>query len=81
MSLLVAGGLDQMSFKGSFQPKPFCDSVILCPGLVGWRQRLRSTGHWERVAPARHRDLRTRVCVCVFVCVCMCTHARVFVYL
>jgi len=29
MSLLIAEGLDEMAFKGSFQPKPFCDSMIL----------------------------------------------------
>jgi len=29
MSLPIAGGVDQMSFKGPFQPKPFCDSMIL----------------------------------------------------
>jgi len=28
MSLLTAGGLCWMAFKGPFQPKPFCDSVI-----------------------------------------------------
>jgi len=26
MSLLIAEGLDQMTFKGPFQPKPFNDS-------------------------------------------------------
>ncbi len=29
MSLLLAGGLDWMGFEGPFQPKPFCDSMIL----------------------------------------------------
>ena len=29
MSLLMAGGLDYMAFRGPFQPKPFYDSVIL----------------------------------------------------
>jgi len=29
MSLLTAGGLDQMTFKGPFQPKPCHDSLIL----------------------------------------------------
>jgi len=28
MSLLTAGGLDQMAFKGPFQPKLFYDSMI-----------------------------------------------------
>jgi len=28
MSLLMAGGLDWMAFKGRFQPKPFQDSAI-----------------------------------------------------
>ena len=29
MSLLMAGGLEPDELKGPFQPKPFCDSVIL----------------------------------------------------
>ena len=29
MSLLLAGGLDEMDFKGPFQPRAFCDSMIL----------------------------------------------------
>ena len=29
MSLLTAGGLDKMAFKGCFQPKPFCGPTIL----------------------------------------------------
>jgi len=29
MSLLIAGGLDMMIFKGPFQSKPFCSSMIL----------------------------------------------------
>ncbi len=29
MSLLLAGGLDWMGFKGPFQPKPFYDSMML----------------------------------------------------
>ena len=29
MSLLMAGGLDQMTLKGPFQPKLFYDSMIL----------------------------------------------------
>ena len=29
MSLLTAGGSDWVAFKGSFQPKPFCDSMNL----------------------------------------------------
>jgi len=35
MSLLIAGWLDQMAFKGPFQLKLFCASVIfvLCPEL------------------------------------------------
>jgi len=30
MSLLTAGWVDWMAFKGPFQPKPFCDSTNLC---------------------------------------------------
>ena len=29
MSLLTAGGVDYVAFKGPFQPKAFCDSVTL----------------------------------------------------
>jgi len=29
MSLLIAGGLDKITFKSPFQPKPFYDSMIL----------------------------------------------------
>jgi len=29
MSLLIAGGLDELTLKGPFQPKPFYDSKIL----------------------------------------------------
>jgi len=29
MSLLIAGGLDYVTFKGPFQPKPFYDSFPL----------------------------------------------------
>ena len=29
MSLLIAGGLDQMAFKGPFQPKLFQDSMVI----------------------------------------------------
>lgn len=29
MSMLMAGGLDYMSFEGPFQPKLFYDSVFL----------------------------------------------------
>jgi len=29
MSLFIAGGLDQMAFKGPFQLKQFCDSTQL----------------------------------------------------
>ena len=29
ISLLTAGGLSQMTSKGPFHPKAFCDSVIL----------------------------------------------------
>ena len=29
MSLFMAGGLDQMTFNGPFQRKPFCDLMIL----------------------------------------------------
>ena len=29
MSLLMAGGLEPDDLQGPFQPKPFCDSVIL----------------------------------------------------
>ena len=29
MSLLMAGGLDEMALKGPFQPRAFCDSMIL----------------------------------------------------
>ena len=28
MSLFIAGGLDQMAFRGPFQLKRFCDSMI-----------------------------------------------------
>ena len=28
MALLIAGGLDQMTLEGPFQPKPFNDSVV-----------------------------------------------------
>jgi len=27
MSLLIAGGLDQVASKGPLEPKPFCDSM------------------------------------------------------
>jgi len=29
MSLLTAGGLESMAFKGPFQPKPACDSMLM----------------------------------------------------
>jgi len=46
--LFVAGGLDQMVFKGPFQLKLFCDSVlleaiiqkVLLPGLLDFLQVL-----------------------------------------
>jgi len=43
MSLIIAGGLDKMTLKGPFQPKPFYDSMILCldvksaPAISSWQ--------------------------------------------
>lgn len=27
--MMIAGGLDEMTFKGPFQPQPFCDSMTM----------------------------------------------------
>jgi len=38
MSLLMAGELEPDDLEGAFQPKPFCDSMILCPWKDSFNQ-------------------------------------------
>ena len=47
MSLLIAGGLDEMTFKGPFQPKPFYDSMkLFSPPSLPMTTEFHSTRNW-----------------------------------
>ena len=40
MSLLIAGGVDQMTFKGPFQPKLFYDPILIQTFLSACPQQI-----------------------------------------
>ena len=67
MSLLIAGKLNQVTFKGPFQPKLFYDSVIVlgggyfcCPFDVHWEGVSTAMAELRAAASLLHRHPQPR---------------------